>query len=129
MVQHYDPAQIPAVYNIDDIPEYNTRPGVTSRTFRGVDSMVGLATLGPEMEPKPHSHPWEQVVFIHDGSTKFHVGDEVVELSTGDIMVIPPGVEHCAAPHTDEPCTNVDIWPLREDYLHRTEYQTEFLRE
>lgn len=126
MVQHYHPDQIPQVYNIRDIPEFDTRPGVTSRAFRGVDTMVGLSTLEPEMEPKPHSHPWEQVVFIHEGRTKFHVADEVVELSEGDVFVIPPSVEHCAEPFEDDSCVNVDIWPLREDYLYRTEYQSEF---
>lgn len=127
MVQHYDPEAIPQVYHIDDIPTHDTREGVQSRAFRGVDTMVGIGTLHPEMEAKPHSHPWEQVVYIVDGECDFHVGDEVVSVEEGNIFVIPPDVEHCAETTSDEPCLNMDIWPLREDYLYRTEYQNEFV--
>lgn len=127
MVQHYDREAIPQVYNIDEIPTFDTREGVESRAFRGVDTLVGIASLYPEMERKPHRHPWEQVVCILEGECNFHVDDEVVSVSKGDMFVIPPDVEHCAETTSDEPCLNMDIWPLREDYVYRTEYQEEFL--
>lgn len=89
--------------------------------------MIGRTVLEPGCEVGPHSHPWEQIAYIESGACDFHLGEEVVQVSEGDIFVIPGGVEHYADPTGyDEPVVNLDAWPLREDYLPRTFYQDEF---
>lgn len=129
MARHYKEDEIPEVYNfVEDIPGREVREGVHQKVFRGLNGLVGFTTLEPGMEPGPHSHPWEQIAFIYSGTCDFHVGDEVVSVEEGDIFVIPPGETHYAVPNSDEPCVNLDFWPLREDYLDRTEYQSEFIR-
>lgn len=129
MARHYDSDAIPTVYNFfEDVPSTEVREGVHQQVFRGLDAMVGFTKLTPGMEPGPHSHPWEQIAFIFSGTCDFHVGDEVVSVEEGDIFEIPPGETHYAVPNSDEPCINLDVWPLREDYLDRTDYQTEFVR-
>lgn len=126
MPRHYDADAIPAVYNIDELPEATLREGVHQKVLRGFDTLLGFTTLEPGCDTAAHSHPWEQVAIILEGGCDFHVGGNVVEVGEGDVFVIPPGVEHYAEPTTED-CLNMDVWPLREDYLSRTDYQDEFL--
>lgn len=127
MVRHYDEDRIPTVYNLEDIPGFDIRTGVTQQVFRGLDLLVGFTTIEPEMEAKPHSHPWEQITIIFEGQCDFTVGDETFAVEEKDVFFIPPDVEHYAEPNSEEPCINLDLWALREDYLPRTDYQTEFV--
>jgi len=127
MARQYDESAIPSVYNLEDIPSTEVREGVHQQVFRGMDAIIGFTRLEPEMEPGPHSHPWEQIAFIYDGSCTFHVGDDSVEVEKGDVLFIPPDVEHYAEA-TNETCFNLDVWPLREDYLDRTDYQDEWVK-
>ena len=86
--------------------------------------MMVMNTLEPGMEINPHSHPFEQAVYIVQGKVRFHVGDEVFEGGPGSVIRIPPNIEHYAEPFGDEPVLNLDIFaPLREDYMHLVDYQ------
>lgn len=127
MVRHYDPEEIPAVYNVfEEVPEREVREGVTIRMFRGLNLTMSWVRIEPGMETRPHAHPWEQIVHVLEGSADFHVGDEVVSVSAGDVFLIPPDVEHYEEPNSDEPCLLMDIWQLREGFLDLTAYQREF---
>jgi quercetin dioxygenase-like cupin family protein len=115
------------VYDTDEIPAVEVRDGVRKQVLREVDSMVGVSTLEPGLEVGPHSHPWERIAFILEGECAFQVVDDVVRVGEGDLFVVPPNVEHYADPSPyDEGVVNVDVWPLQEGYLPRTEYQSEF---
>lgn len=129
MVRQWHDDAVPTVYNwYEDIPTVEIREGVYQQVFRGMHSIIGLTKLEPSLEPGPHSHPWEQLAFILEGECDFHVGDEVLQVGPGDMFFIPPSVEHYADPSDyDEPVVNLDVWPLREDYLPRTEYQSEWV--
>ena len=86
------------LYNWDTIEGEEVRPGVSRKGFRGDQFMMVMNTLEPGMEVNPHSHPFEQAVYIVQGKVRFHVGDE--------------------------PVLNLDIFaPLRDDYMHLVEYQ------
>lgn len=127
MVRAYDEAAIPSVYNLQDVPAVRDEPGVTQKVFRGLDQMVGFTVIRPEKEDaEPHSHPYEQVNMLVEGRLDFVVGDERVSLEPYDILEIPPGVEHTSRVASDEPAVLLAFWPLREDRLWATEYQTEF---
>ena len=63
--------------------------------------------LSPGMTPRPHSHPFEQIVLIVQGRVRFHVGDDVVECGPGTMMRLPPGVVHWAEPVGDEGPSNL----------------------
>ena len=112
------------LYNWDTIEGEEVRPGVSRKGFRGDQFMMVMNTLEPGMEVNPHSHPFEQAVYIVQGQVRFHVGDEVLEGVPVSVIRIPPNVEHYAEPFGDEPVLNLDIFaPLREDYMHLVEYQ------
>ena len=112
------------LYNWDTIEGEEVRPGVSRKGFRGDQFMMVMNTLEPGMEINPHSHPFEQAVYIVQGKVRFHVGDEVFEGGPGSVIRIPPNIEHYAEPFGDEPVLNLDIFaPLTEDYMHLVEYQ------
>lgn len=127
MVREYVESEIPAVYNLQDVPPVRDEPGLTQTVFRGLDQMVGFTVVGPENEDSaPHSHPWEQVNVLLEGRLDFVVGGERVSLEPYDVLEIPPGVEHASRVVADEPAVLLAVWPLREDRLAATGYQTEF---
>jgi quercetin dioxygenase-like cupin family protein len=112
------------LYNWDTIEGEEVRPGVSRKGFRGDQFMMVMNTLEPGMEINPHSHPFEQAVYIVQGKVRFHIGDEVFEGGPGSVIRIPPNIEHYAEPFGDEPVLNLDIFaPLREDYMHLVDYQ------
>lgn len=112
------------VYSWDTLQREQVRAGVTRAGFRGDNVLMVMNWLEPGMEVRPHSHPFEQVVYIVQGRMRFHIGDEVVEAGPGSVLRIPPDVEHCGEPIGDEPVMNLDVFsPIREDYRHLVEYQ------
>jgi len=112
------------LYNWNTIEGEEVRPGVSRKGFRGDQFMMVMNTLEPGMEINPHSHPFEQAVYIVQGKVRFHIGDEIFEGGPGSVIRIPPNVEHYAEPFGDEPVLNLDIFaPLRKDYMHLVNYQ------
>jgi quercetin dioxygenase-like cupin family protein len=105
------------VANWNTLKEVIVREGVTRRAFSGEGATLALHILQPGHEPKPHSHSYEQIVYILSGKVNFHVGDETVLLEEGGLLVVPPNVEHYAEVVGEEPVFNLDIFtPKREEY-------------
>ena len=48
----------------------------------------------PGTGPKLHKHPYEEVFVVQEGSVTFTVGDDVIEATGGQILVVPAGVPH-----------------------------------
>lgn len=104
--------------NWDDISWVNVRPGVRRKAFSGEGATFAMNELQPHHEPKPHSHPFEQIVYIAAGTCDYHVEDEVYRLGPGGMLVVPPGLEHYAEVIGDEVLINFDIFtPRREEYV------------
>lgn len=56
---------------------------------------MGMVTLDPEGGQVPwHNQDQEEVYFVVEGTGEMCLGEEVSELSTGQIVQIPPGVFH-----------------------------------
>lgn len=63
-----------------------------------------------------HAHPHEQLTQVLSGRFRFWLGGEVLEVSTGDSLCIPGGLEHGA--EALEAGELLDVFsPLREDLL------------
>jgi quercetin dioxygenase-like cupin family protein len=111
-------------YNWDDLPKEAVRPGVSRAGFCGDQAMLVMNWLQPGMQVNPHSHPFEQLVYIVQGTARFHIGDEIVEAGPGSLIRIPPNVQHYAEPAGSETVLNLDVFaPIRDDYRHLVTYQ------
>lgn len=130
MVRDYDESAIPAVYNLEEMPPVREEPGITQVVYRGIDQLIALTTVEPEKEDSaPHSHPYEQTNVLVEGEIEFVVGDEVISLERYDAVTIPPGIEHTSRAPSEGTAKMMVFWPLREDRLSGTEYQSEFVTE
>lgn len=105
--------------NWNDLKETVLRKGVTRKAFTGEGATIALNYFTPGHEPKPHSHIYEQIVYIIKGKAKFHVGNEEVILDEGGLLVIPPNIEHYLEAIGDENVLNLDVFtPKREEYVN-----------
>jgi len=41
-----------------------------------------------------HRHPYEEVFLVQEGTATFTAGDETIEVSGGQVVVVPAGVAH-----------------------------------
>lgn len=112
------------LYNWKDLPVEEVRKGVSRSGFRGEDVLLVMNKIEPGMDINPHSHPFEQIVYIVEGRVRFHIGDDEMEAGPGSLIRIPPDVMHWAEPIGDQPALNLDVFaPIRDDYRHLVEYQ------
>jgi len=63
------------------------RHGGTGVSFIVVDAPPGGG-------PRLHRHPYEEVFVVQEGDVTFTVGDETVEATGGQVVVVPAGVPH-----------------------------------
>ena len=112
------------VYEWNELPREVVRPGVERAGFRGDDVLMVMNWLEPGMETNPHSHPFEQLVYVVQGTMRFVVDGEELVAGAGNLIRIPPNVEHFGEPLGDEQVLNLDVFaPIRADYRHLVEYQ------
>ena len=103
----------------DDIPDEPVRPGVRRRAFGTDDVMLVMNHCEPGMEPRPHSHDFDQIALITKGRAIYHIGEEDNDVGPGSIMLIPAGAEHWIEPTGEETVHNIDVFaPARSDYAH-----------
>jgi quercetin dioxygenase-like cupin family protein len=103
--------------DLDRLAHTEVRDGVTRQVFTGEGATLAWTTLAPGHTPRPHSHHFEQIVYIVSGRVRFVVGDDEVELGPGGMLVVPPNVEHFAETIGDEPCVDLSIFtPKRDEY-------------
>ena len=79
---------------------------------------MSLLELSPGCLVPRHSHPHEQVGIVLEGELEFTIGDETRIVKTGEVFVIPGGVEH-SVKVGEQPARALDIFsPVREDYKY-----------
>jgi mannose-6-phosphate isomerase-like protein (cupin superfamily) len=58
-----------------------------------------------------HKHPYEEVFVVQEGEATFTVGEEEIEVTAGQIVVVPAGVPHKFVNSGTGPLRQVDIHP------------------
>ena len=77
-----------------DIPLIELVPGAKSYIVSAEKITVSFVTLEPNLYITPHRHEPEQMVIVNDGACDFIVDGKLYHLEKGDILIIPPNVEH-----------------------------------
>jgi quercetin dioxygenase-like cupin family protein len=112
------------VVNWAEVPSEVVRKGVSRKGFRSGNTLLVMNECHPDMDPNPHSHDFEQLVYILQGRVRFHLNEETHELGAGSMLVVPAGVRHFMEILGDEVVLNLDVFsPPRADYLHLVAYQ------
>lgn len=95
--------------------------GVARRYLKGTNVGIAFAAMEKTESPASHSHEYEQVTVVVSGCLQLRVGDETRTVTPGDVILIPPGIEH-AHLETIEDSFVVDIFsPPRERLGHEEE--------
>ncbi|MFA5487963.1 MAG: cupin domain-containing protein [Candidimonas sp.] len=112
------------LYNWNDLPREKVRAGVERCAFRGDNAITVFNWIEPGNEVRPHTHEFEQLVYILQGAANYHVGGKVFECRPGSMLRVPAGREHYIEVVGDQTVVNMDVFsPVRDDYAHLVEYQ------
>ena len=100
--------------------------GEDANEFQGVRHGAGVSFIvgdaPPGGGPRLHRHPYEEVFVVQEGSVTFTAGEEVVEASGGQVVVVPAGVAH--------KFVNSGAGRLRQVDIHASErFVTEWLED
>jgi mannose-6-phosphate isomerase-like protein (cupin superfamily) len=70
----------------------------TTYEFQGYHHDAGVSFIvidaPPGSGPKLHKHPYEEVFVVQEGAVTFTAGEDVIEASAGQVVVVPAGVPH-----------------------------------
>jgi len=73
---------------------------------------------GPMENPEaPHSHPHEQITYVAEGEVEFFKGEEKLNLSQGDLIIIPGGIPHCIRTVSSFVKLIDSFSPIRREFL------------
>ncbi len=100
--------------------------GEDANEFQGFRHGAGVSFIVVEVPPgggpRLHRHPYEEVFVVQEGSVTFTAGEEVVEASGGQVVVVPAGVAH--------KFVNSGAGRLRQVDIHASErFVTEWLED
>ena len=67
----------------------------------------------PGSGPKLHRPPYEEVFIVQEGSATFTAGDDIIEASGNQLVVVPAGVPHKFVNSGTERVRHIDIHTSR----------------
>lgn len=82
------------VINKDELPHGGSPHRFEGYLYGGAKVSFFINETPPGRGPELHNHPYEEVFVIQDGELTFTVGDDTIEASGGQILVVPAGVPH-----------------------------------
>ena len=60
----------------------------------GASVSIIVVDAPPGGGPRLHRHPYEEVFVVQEDSASFTSGDDVIEATCGQVVVVPAGVAH-----------------------------------
>ena len=75
-------------------PEYGEDANEVQGHNHNAAVSIIVVDAPPGGGPKLHRHPYEEVFVIQEGTATFTAGDETIEASGGQVVVVPGGVPH-----------------------------------
>ncbi len=101
----------------DDIPQEILSSKIKRRIVTGEKVMTAIVDLAEGAKVPAHSHESEQITYVISGCLRFTMGDgSVIDVRSGETLVIPSNVEHAAVALEDT--VDLDCFsPIRDDWL------------
>jgi quercetin dioxygenase-like cupin family protein len=98
------------------LPEERVTDKISRKIASGERQMMVWWNMKAGAHAAAHKHDNEQIAWMLKGKMEFRLGDERRICGPGDVVVIPPGVEHEA--FFAEDTEVIDVFsPPREDFL------------
>jgi quercetin dioxygenase-like cupin family protein len=98
------------------VPEEQITPKIRRRVLSGKQGTLVHWRIQAGAHAAAHKHPHEQFVWMIKGVMEFRIGSEKRTMRSGDVAVIPGGVEHQG--YFPEDTEVVDFFaPVRDDFL------------
>lgn len=104
------------LYDLSKIKAERMTPMVTRKMIVGKKEMLGYLFAKKGAVASPHRHVSEQITIILKGAEKFTINDQDIVVHQGQILVIPPNLEHAGEALEDTIELNC-FSPLRQDWL------------
>ena len=60
----------------------------------GASISIILDNSEPGHGPKLHKHPYDETWVVQEGQLTFQLGDQLLKIGPGDIVIAPPDVPH-----------------------------------
>ena len=105
----------------EDAPRLETVNGRQREILMsGEKCMMMVNTIEPGILTLPHSHPYEQITYLIEGTGILHIDGETREIEAQTTFLVPLDVAHSFDATGDKPAVLlVAFAPPREDYLER----------
>lgn len=101
-------------------PARGDDPGEFQGFRLGAGVSVIVVDASPGAGPRLHRHPYEEVFVVQEGTATFTAADKTIEVSGGQVVVVPAGVPH--------KFVNTGTGRLRQVDVHASErFVTEWL--
>jgi len=103
----------------EDIPLTELVPGSLSHLVAGKNALLSFLTMKAGSIFELHSHPHEQIMIVIEGYCDEVIKDKIYRVEKGDVIYLPPNVEHGAFIREVD-CKAIDIFsPVRDDYKQK----------
>ncbi len=103
-------------YSLPSLLSHEFLPGLDGKMIHTERMTLAFWDVKEGSQVPEHSHPHEQVLQVIQGDFHLTIGEEQVNLHTGDVYVIQSGSLHSGIALTD--CKLLDVFcPVRSDYV------------
>lgn len=104
-----------SIVTLADVPAREIFPGFHARVVHSARTSESWVEAQAGASFPEHHHPHEQIVNVLEGELEIVVGSETHRLTSGQLLVIPPGVPHSGRAITH--CRVLDVFaPTRDEY-------------
>jgi quercetin dioxygenase-like cupin family protein len=80
--------------SLKDIPLEEVTEKYSRRSLIGEKEMISWATMKAGAHAAAHCHPHEQAIWILSGRMDVRIGSETRICRAGDLVMVPPDIEH-----------------------------------
>jgi quercetin dioxygenase-like cupin family protein len=93
----------------EDLPHSGTAHRFEGHAFGNVRLSFFWTDAPPGTGPRLHRHPYAEIFVIQEGRVDFTVGDETIEATGGQIVIVPAGRPHKFVNTGPGPARHLDL--------------------